>query len=60
MRVEYHKEYSGNLGREMEFKVYGHWGKPVLAVPCQNGRFYDWENFGMLDTLADWLDRGRI
>ena len=60
MRVEYHKEYSGNLGREMEFKVYGHGGKPVLAVPCQNGRFYDWENFGMLDTLADWLDRGRI
>ena len=41
MRVEYHKEYSGNLGREMEFKVYGHGGKPVLAVPCQNGRFYD-------------------
>ena len=41
MHVEYHKEYSRFLGRDMEFKVYGHGGKPVLAVPCQNGRFFD-------------------
>lgn len=58
MRIEYYKEYSGHLGREMEFKVYGHTGKPVLAVPCQNGRFYDWEGFGMLETLGDYLEGG--
>ncbi len=60
MHMEYHKEYSQHLGREMEFKVYGHGGKPVLAVPCQNGRFYDWENFGMLETLGDYLDGGKL
>lgn len=60
MQVEYHREYSGWLGREMEFKVYGHGGKLVLAVPCQNGRFYDWENFGMVDTLRPELEQGRI
>ena len=60
MHTEYHKEYSRHLGRDMEFKVYGHGGKPVLVFPCQNGRFFDWEGFGMLDTLQDYLDAGRI
>lgn len=60
MHAEYHKESSRCLGRDMEFKVYGHGGKPVLAFPCQNGRFYDWEGFGMLDTLADYLDHGKL
>lgn len=58
MRVAYHKQYSPSLGRDMEFKVYGHGGKPVLAFPCQNGRFFDWEGFGMPETLEDYLDRG--
>ena len=30
MQVEYRKEYSHILGREMEFKRYGHAGKPVF------------------------------
>ena len=29
----YYKEWSTVLGREMEFKVYGHAGVPVLALP---------------------------
>ena len=60
MHTEYHKEYSPRLGRDMEFKVYGHGGKPVLVFPCQNGRFYDWEGFGMLDTLGDYLEGGKL
>lgn len=60
MHTAYFKEYSRHLGRDMEFKVYGCGGKPVLAVPCQNGRFYDWEGFGMLDTLADYLEGEKI
>ena len=60
MQIDYHKEYSHELGREMEFKVYGHGGKPVLVFPCQNGRFYDWEGFGMLETLGDYIDAGKI
>ena len=60
MKVEYYKEYSGCLGRDMEFKVYGHAGKPVLAVPCQAGRFYDWEGFGMMEVLGDYINEGKI
>ncbi len=59
MKVEYHKFYSSNLNREMEFKVYGHGGKPVLFIPCQGGRFFDFENFKMTDHWGKWIDEGR-
>ena len=41
MKVEYFKEYSVNLSRDMEFKVFGHSGRLVLVFPSQDGRFYD-------------------
>lgn len=53
-------EYSAHLGRDMSFNVYGTGGKPVLVVPCQNGRYFDWEGFGMLETLGDYLESGRL
>ncbi len=53
-------EYSGNLAREMSFNVYGSGGKPVLVIPCQAGRYYEWEGFGMLDVLDQWLSGGEI
>jgi esterase/lipase superfamily enzyme len=43
----------------MEFKVYGHGGKPVMFIPCQSGRFFDFENFKMLDHWAKWIEEGR-
>lgn len=59
MEVRYMKHYSGWLNREMEFKIYGYAGKPVMFIPCQSGRFYDFENFKMLDHWAKWIEEGR-
>ena len=59
MQIQYHKHYSGHLNRNMEFKVYGHGGKPVLFVPCQAGRFFDFESFHMIDHWAKWIEEGR-
>ncbi len=56
----YYKEWSPALGREMEFKVYGTAGVPVLAFPCGGGRFYDWENNAMPDAAAWLIQNGRI
>ena len=56
----YYKEWSTVLGREMEFKVYGHAGVPVLALPARGGRFYDWENNGMPDAIAQLLNEGKV
>lgn len=58
MEIRYFKHWSSHLNREMEFKVYGHTGKPVMFVPCQGGRFFDFENFHMLDSWADWIEAG--
>ena len=52
MQGTYYKEWSSVLNREMEFKVYGSAGVPVLALPARGGRFFDcswaanssWEN----------------
>ena len=60
MKTEYRKNYSHNLGRDMEYKVYGDGGKTALVFPSQNGRFFDYENFGMVDTLAPLIDSGRL
>ena len=60
METQYFKEYSPALGRDMEMKVYGHAGRPVLFIPCQNGRFFDFENFHMADVWQPWIDAGRV
>lgn len=60
MQGTYYKEWSSALGREMEFKVYGKGGAPVLALPCGGGRFYDWEDQGMLEASSWLLESGKI
>ena len=59
MEIRYLKHYSSYLYREMEVKIYGHGGKPVLFIPCQGGRFFDFENFKMLDHWAQWIEEGK-
>ncbi|MBQ6562782.1 MAG: esterase family protein [Clostridia bacterium] len=58
MQTQYWNEYSPALGRNMEVKRYGHAGRPVLFIPCQNGRFFDFENFHMTDVWAPFIERG--
>ena len=55
LETQYYKSYSPALGRDMEMKRYGHAGRPVPFVPCQNGRFFDFENFHMTDAWGPWI-----
>ena len=59
MQIRYEKHWSSYLNRDMEFKVYGHGGKSVMFIPCQGGRFFDFENFKMLDVWAPWIESGQ-
>ncbi len=53
--------YSTNLERDMVIKCFGKkGGKPCFVFPPQNGRYYDFENFGMVDCLAPWIEDGRV
>lgn len=60
MNIEYYKEYSHHLGRDMEFKRYGHAGKCCIAFPCQDGHFYDFENFHMIDEISSFIESGKV
>ena len=60
MHTEYKKEYSNILGRDIEFKIYGHTGKPCLVFPPQDGRFHNYEDFEMVQELSDYIERGEL
>lgn len=60
MHTDYFKQYSASLNKDMECKIYGHSGRPVLFIPCQDGRFYDFENFHMTDVWAPWINSGEV
>jgi esterase/lipase superfamily enzyme len=57
---EYHKGYSSQLGREMELLIFGHAGLPVVVFPTSCGRFYDFEDRGMVAALAGRIDAGEL
>ncbi len=58
--MEYHKWFSPALGQEMEFKVYGQGGKPVIVFPSSGGRFYEYEDFGMIEACQDFIQSGQF
>jgi len=60
MDTEYHKWWSSRLSQDMELKVYGHGGKPALVFPAQGGRFYEYEDFGMVEVCRPFIDSGKI
>ena len=58
--MQYFRNYSPSLGRDMELKVYGHAGRPMLFVPCQDGRYFDFEGMGLAADFAPWIESGRL
>ena len=59
MHVEEHAWLSPALGHDMGLKVYGHDGRPVIAFPSQEGRYWDFESWGMMDACAGLIEAGR-
>jgi esterase/lipase superfamily enzyme len=40
--------------------VHGHYGRPVLAFPAENGSADDWESNGMVAAIGGLLEAGRV
>ena len=40
--------------------VYGHYGRPVLVFPAEDGRAWDFEDRGMLDAVGWLVESGRV
>ena len=60
MNREHHSWHSPSLNRDMEMLVFGHGGARVLVFPTSMGRFYEWEDRGMMGALNEHLERGWI
>lgn len=60
MTEQYHKWYSQNLNRDMEYKIFGDKGHGMIAFPSQDGRFYDFADRGMIHELSPWIEAGRL
>ncbi len=58
MDREYHKWWSDNLKRDMELLVFGHAGAKVLVFPTRDGRFYEYENLGIVESLRHKIEQG--
>ena len=52
--------YSQALDREMHMIIYGQGGLPFLCFPTQDSMCHNFEDFGMIDQLADFIDGGRL
>lgn len=60
MERHYYTQYSEHLQREMHVLVYGYTGVPIIVFPCQDSMCDNFENFGMIDVLQDYIDGGKI
>lgn len=60
MDREWIRQYSPDLDKEMHVLRYGTGGYPVVVFETQDSMCTSFEDFGMIDTLADFIDGGRI
>lgn len=60
VRREYHRWFSVHLQRDMELLVFGHTGQPMLFFPTRTARFYDYENWGVIDAISEHIERGEV
>ena len=60
MKREYFCWYSQCLMRDMELLVFGHGGAKVLVFPTRDGRFYEYEKLGIIDSLAHKIASGQL
>jgi esterase/lipase superfamily enzyme len=57
---QYIKQWSPALHRDMEMLRFGERGLPLVAFPTSMGRFYQWEDFGLVDAVRDRIDAGHM
>ena len=60
MKREYHKWWSPTLGRDMEMLVFGHDGLPAIVFPTSQGRFFEFEERGMVSAVEDKIAAGKL
>ena len=52
--------YSGRLHRDLTLARWGHWGRPLLLFPSAGGDALEGERMGLLDSIGDLVEEGRV
>ncbi len=60
MKETYYKWYSHHLGKDLEMLVHGHQGYPVLIFPSSQGRYYESKDFGLIESVRWFVERGFV
>ena len=60
MNREEMTQYSQWLERDMHLMVYGQGGIPILSFPTQDSMCHNYEEFGMIHHLADFIEDNKI
>ncbi len=60
MKRELFTHRSSSLNREMHILIHGDKGLPLLVFPTQDSMCTNFEDFGMIDTIADFIDSGQV
>jgi esterase/lipase superfamily enzyme len=60
MRREYHHWWSPNLNRNMELLIFGRSGAKVLVFPTRGARFHEYEDLGLVQSIAGKINAGQL
>lgn len=60
MRRRHEAIWSPALGRHVKVLAFGHYGTPLIAFPSGLGNYHDFENFGMIESVAGLIEAGRL
>src|ERR1700744_5743010 len=60
MKRTYYRWWSKYLNRDMELLCFGHAGTRVLVFPTSMGRFFEYEDNGMVASVADRIECGQL
>jgi len=48
------------MQRDMELLIFGHAGRAILFFPTRMARFFDYENWGIVDALRNRINNGEL
>jgi esterase/lipase superfamily enzyme len=52
--------HAPSIGGDGTVIAYGHWGRPLVVFPSEQGSPWDYESNGMIGAISHLIDEGRV
>lgn len=60
MTENFHRWYSQWIGEDYQMLVFGEIGIPLILFPQAGTRYYDYKDFGVIESLRQFIEEGSI